>query len=154
MNYHLVSMDRSHLEQVAALERACFPDPWSEKLLEQELYHIMESGVFDRHTMARYQAQYSQLSDRLLAGGEIRSEWYHHRVRVDLQAGAALHAKATAFRFMEACPDNEDAVVDVIQACIQLSDRESLDRFLARLKDMPVMLTDKSLPYIRFLARQ
>ena len=129
-------------------------DPQRQALLEQELYHVMESGVFDRHTMARYQAQYSQLSDRLLAGGEIRSEWYHHRVRVDLQAGAALHAKATAFRFMEACPDNEDAVVDVIQACIQLSDRESLDRFLARLKDMPVMLTDKSLPYIRFLARQ
>ena len=129
-------------------------DPQRQALLEQELYHVMESGVFDRHTMARYQAQYSQLSDRLLAGGEIRSEWYHHRVRGDRQAGPPLRARARAFRFMEACPDNEDAGVDVIQACIQLSDRESLDRFLARLKDMPVMLTDKSLPYIRFLARQ
>ena len=45
MNYHLVPMDRSHLEQVAALERACFPEPWSEKLLEQELYNDMSSLV-------------------------------------------------------------------------------------------------------------
>ena len=35
MNYKLVPMDRSHLPQVAALERACFSDPWSERLLEE-----------------------------------------------------------------------------------------------------------------------
>ena len=39
MKYQLIPMDRSHLPQVAAIERACFSPPWSEALLEQELYH-------------------------------------------------------------------------------------------------------------------
>ncbi len=38
MNYKLVPMDRSHLEQVAALERLCFSRPWSQKMFEEELY--------------------------------------------------------------------------------------------------------------------
>ena len=34
MYYEIVPMDRSHISQIAALERACFSDPWSEGLLE------------------------------------------------------------------------------------------------------------------------
>ena len=45
MNYKLVPMDRSHLPQVAALERTCFSDPWSERLLEEELYNELISLV-------------------------------------------------------------------------------------------------------------
>ncbi|MEQ2456219.1 ribosomal protein S18-alanine N-acetyltransferase [Flavonifractor hominis] len=45
MQYKLVPMDKSHLPQVAALERACFAHPWSESLLEQELYNDMISLV-------------------------------------------------------------------------------------------------------------
>ena len=45
MNYKLVPMDKSHLSQVAAIERMCFSHPWSEALLEQELYNDMISLV-------------------------------------------------------------------------------------------------------------
>ena len=45
MNYKLVPMDKSHLPQVAALERICFNQPWSQALLEQELYNDMVSLV-------------------------------------------------------------------------------------------------------------
>jgi ribosomal-protein-alanine N-acetyltransferase len=31
-------MDRSHLKEMAALERRCFSTPWTEAMLEQELY--------------------------------------------------------------------------------------------------------------------
>ena len=34
MYYEIVPMDRSHIPQIAALERECFTDPWSEHLLE------------------------------------------------------------------------------------------------------------------------
>ena len=53
---------------------------------------------------------------------------------------------------MKEHPDSEDAVVDRIESFIRMSDRQGLDQFLARLKEMPVMLTSKSLPYIRFLS--
>jgi len=37
MTYHVVPMTREHLEQAAAIERLCFPDPWSLRLLEELL---------------------------------------------------------------------------------------------------------------------
>ena len=33
----IVPMGADHLDEVAALERICFPDPWSRELLSQEL---------------------------------------------------------------------------------------------------------------------
>ena len=38
MYYEIVPMDRSHVDQVAALERACFSMPWSETQLSDALY--------------------------------------------------------------------------------------------------------------------
>lgn len=39
MNDMIVPMDRSHLPELAALERLCFSAPWTETMLEQELYN-------------------------------------------------------------------------------------------------------------------
>jgi ribosomal-protein-alanine N-acetyltransferase len=39
MSYRIVPVDRSHLKAIAALERLCFSKPWTEAMLEQELYH-------------------------------------------------------------------------------------------------------------------
>ena len=39
MTYHIVPMDRSHLKGIAAVERLCFSTPWTEAMLEQELYN-------------------------------------------------------------------------------------------------------------------
>ncbi len=38
MYYEIVPMDRSHIPQIAALERECFSRPWSEGLLEDALF--------------------------------------------------------------------------------------------------------------------
>ena len=37
MNYTIVPMNTSHIPPVEEIERACFPDPWSKKLLEDLL---------------------------------------------------------------------------------------------------------------------
>ena len=37
MNYTIVPMNTSHIPQVEEIERVCFPDPWSKKLLEDLL---------------------------------------------------------------------------------------------------------------------
>lgn len=39
MTCKLVPMNRSHLAEVAAIERACFSAPWSEEMLAEELRH-------------------------------------------------------------------------------------------------------------------
>ncbi len=38
MYYEIVPMDRSHVPQVAQLEKECFSTPWSEASLEQALF--------------------------------------------------------------------------------------------------------------------
>ena len=38
MYYEIVPMDRGHIPQIAALERACFSHPWSEAMLEEALF--------------------------------------------------------------------------------------------------------------------
>ena len=38
MYYEIVPMDKSHIEQVAALERECFSSPWTEGMLTDALY--------------------------------------------------------------------------------------------------------------------
>ncbi len=45
MNYRLVPMDRSHLDEVARLERACFSTPWTVPMLEEELYNDCASFI-------------------------------------------------------------------------------------------------------------
>ncbi len=37
MEYRIAPMTTSHLDQVAEIEKACFPDPWSRKILEETL---------------------------------------------------------------------------------------------------------------------
>ena len=39
MYYEIVPMDRSHVDQVASLERECFSMPWNERMLEDDLYN-------------------------------------------------------------------------------------------------------------------
>ena len=39
MYYEIVPMDRSHVDQVASLERECFSMPWNERMLEDALYN-------------------------------------------------------------------------------------------------------------------
>ena len=43
MEYQIVPMDRSHIPQIAALERECFSAPWSEAMLEEELFNPQAS---------------------------------------------------------------------------------------------------------------
>ena len=45
MYYEIVPMDRSHIPQIAALERECFSTPWTEAMLEEELYNPQASFI-------------------------------------------------------------------------------------------------------------
>lgn len=45
MYYEIVPMDRSHVPQIAALEKACFSTPWSEAMLEDALFDTQASFI-------------------------------------------------------------------------------------------------------------
>ncbi|MCD8005109.1 MAG: ribosomal protein S18-alanine N-acetyltransferase [Oscillospiraceae bacterium] len=45
MRYQLLPMDKSHLSAIAALERQCFSAPWTQAMLEEELYNPCASFI-------------------------------------------------------------------------------------------------------------
>ena len=45
MEYNIVPMDRSHVGQIAALERECFSTPWSEAMLTEVLFDTQASFI-------------------------------------------------------------------------------------------------------------
>ena len=45
MYYEIVPMDRSHIPQIAALEKTCFSTPWTEQMLEDALFDPQASFV-------------------------------------------------------------------------------------------------------------
>lgn len=152
-------------------------DPETLEVMERELYGVIRDGVIDENSLPRYYDAYLSVSDHLLARALSGAEkdatparpdpvgadrdvagpdpgCFHRRVLVDLRRGETEHARETANAYLRAHPDSEDAVLDVIRVCVRQSDREGLDRLLDRLDDLPVMLTSRSLRYIRFLREQ
>ena len=53
MYYEIVPMDRSHIPQIAALERECFSAPWSEAMLEDALFDPQASFLVAEDEMGR-----------------------------------------------------------------------------------------------------
>ena len=45
MYYEIVPMDRSHIDQIAALERECFSTPWTEQMLSDALFDSQASFI-------------------------------------------------------------------------------------------------------------
>ena len=45
MYYEIVPMDRSHVPQIAALERECFSTPWTETMLNDALFDPQASFI-------------------------------------------------------------------------------------------------------------
>lgn len=142
--------------QLVAVERRLREDPDNPDALyalEEELYSIIRSEVIDENSLPRYYNRYIQVSDELLAQASPSAECFHRRIKVDLKTHDSTHAKETAERFLTSNPDSEDAVVDMINVCVQLNDRAELDKLLDNLGSMPVVLTERSLQYIRYLRR-
>lgn len=45
MEYRIVSMDRSHISQIAQIEQDCFSAPWSEAMLTEALFDPQASFI-------------------------------------------------------------------------------------------------------------
>lgn len=45
MYYEIVPMDRGHIPQIAALEKTCFSTPWTQAMLEEELFNPQASFI-------------------------------------------------------------------------------------------------------------
>ena len=119
MYYEIVPMDRSHVPQVAALERECFSMPWSETMLEDSLYDsnasfivaedeegnilgyaglhaVLDEGYIDNIAVeeaARRHGVASALLDVFCRFGEVNLAFLTLEVRKSNAAAIALYEK-------------------------------------------------------------
>ena len=120
MYYEIVPMDRSHIPQIAALERECFSDPWSERLLEDALFDtqacfivaedgeegnvlgyaglhaVLDEGYIDNVAVApdaRRHGVASALLDVFCRFGEVNLAFLTLEVRKSNTAAIALYEK-------------------------------------------------------------
>ena len=119
MYYEIVPMDRSHVSQVAALERECFSMPWSETMLEDSLYDsnasfivaedeegnilgyaglhaVLDEGYIDNIAVeeaARRHGVASALLDVFCRFAEVNLAFLTLEVRASNQAAIALYEK-------------------------------------------------------------
>lgn len=117
---------------------------------EENLFQIIESGIYDERSLHKYYVKYKVVSDGLLSDSRAAEYLYHNRITVDFATEDIRHAQELCGRYKTAFPESEEMVVDHIKLYIQMQDREKMDAFLKELKDMPVLLTAYSLQYVRF----
>ena len=115
MYYEIVPMDRSHIPQIAALERECFSDPWSENLLEDALFDPQASFIVAEDGEEGNILGYAGLH-AVLDEGNIDNIAVHPDARRHGVASALLDVFCRfgeinlAFLTLEVRPSNEPAI--------------------------------------------
>ena len=105
MYYQIVPMDRSHIEQIARLEQACFSSPWTENMLADALFDTQASfivaedeegnvlGYAGLHVIVDEGYNASALLDVFCRFGEVNLAFLTLEVRASNQAAIALYEK-------------------------------------------------------------
>ena len=149
----IMDVQQGMQELLAARERALKEspgDPEALEDLEEGLYWVITSEALDESSLSRHYARFREVSDELLDAATPDPGCFHRRIAIDLKQHNDAHARSTVERFVEVHPDSEDAVLDTLRVCVRVNDSVWLDRFLSQLGSMPVVLTERSLRYIRF----
>ena len=114
MNYKLLPMDRSTVPDVAAIERECFSQPWSEDMLAEELYNDNASfivAVADDGTVLGYAGLTVVLDEGYINNIAVRSR-YRRMGGADAMLGAFIRfgEDHLAFLTLEVRASNDKAI--------------------------------------------
>lgn len=114
MDFRLLPMDRSTVPDVAAIERECFSQPWSEDMLAEELYNDNASFIVaeaDDGTVLGYAGLTVVLDEGYINNIAVRNKYRRMGV-ADALLGTFIHfAEAhLAFLTLEVRASNDKAI--------------------------------------------
>ena len=114
MDFRLLPMDRSTVPDVAAIERECFSQPWSEDMLAEELYNDNASFIVaeaDDGTVLGYAGLTVVLDEGYINNIAVRNKYRRMGV-ADALLGPFIHfAEAhLAFLTLEVRASNDKAI--------------------------------------------
>lgn len=114
MDFRLLPMDRSTVPDVAAIERECFSQPWSEDMLAEELYNDNASfivAVADDGTVLGYAGLTVVLDEGYINNVAVRSQYRRMGV-ADALLGTFIRfaEEHLAFLTLEVRASNDKAI--------------------------------------------
>ena len=113
-NYKLVPMDRSHIKEIAQLERECFSDPWSEASLQEELYNPLASFIVAQRpdgAVLGYAGLHAVMDEGYIDNIAVREDYRGQGIADDLLDVFVRFGQAhLAFLTLEVRPSNQAAI--------------------------------------------
>lgn len=113
-NYKLVPMDRSHIKEIAQIERECFTEPWSEASLEEELYNPLASFIVAQRpdgAVLGYAGLHAVMDEGYIDNIAVREDYRGQGIADDLLDVFVRFGQAhLAFLTLEVRPSNEAAI--------------------------------------------
>ena len=113
-NYKLVPMDKSHIHEIALIEKACFSMTWSEASLEDELSNPLASFIVaQRHDGAvlGYAGLHVILDEGYIDNIAVREDYRGQGIADELLDVFVRFGRAKlAFLTLEVRPSNEPAI--------------------------------------------
>jgi len=107
-------MDRSHIHEIAQIERECFSDPWSEAALEEELYNPLASFIVAQRpdgAVLGYAGLHAVLDEGYIANIAVREDYRGQGIADDLlDVFVRFGREKLAFLTLEVRPSNEPAI--------------------------------------------
>lgn len=113
-NYKLVPMDRSHIKEIAQIERECFTEPWSEASLEEELYNPLASFIVAQRpdgAVLGYAGLHAVMDEGYIGNIAVREDYRGQGIADDLLDVFVRFGQAhLAFLTLEVRPSNQAAI--------------------------------------------
>lgn len=114
MNYKLVPLDRSTVPDVAAIERECFSQPWSEDMIAEELYNDNASyivAVAEDGTVVGYAGLQAVLDEGYITNIAVKAQYREQGVASELLTAFLRFAETRlAFLTLEVRVSNQKAI--------------------------------------------
>lgn len=114
MNYRLVPMDKSHLVQIAEIEKECFSSPWTVPMLEEELNNLCASFIVaqgEDGTVLGYAGLHVAVDEGYIDNIAVREDYRRQGVgQALLGAFMRFGQEKLAFLTLEVRPSNEPAI--------------------------------------------
>lgn len=116
---------------------------------ENILYRVLSSNLYDELNKKRFLVKYDRVSDRLLQQEKPEESCFGHRIDILFMRKDYTAAQEYCTKYLNLYPESEDAVLYQIKLFIWANNADGLHRFLASLSERPVVLTQKTLKYVR-----
>ena len=113
-NYKLVPMDKSHIKEIAQIEKECFSEPWSEASFEEELYNPLCSIIVAQRpdgAVLGYAGLHAIMDEGYIDNVAVREDYRGQGIADDLLGAFIRFGQANlAFLTLEVRPSNAPAI--------------------------------------------